>query len=197
MYSRHREKRVVSIFEEGSLARRRHRLVLRGHGSKLCLHPLPTHIVGARRKDGGIVRSRVRIDSRRLLVHSVIVNRTAPAELDGIAGSSIRLLDAVAEETGTVGRLVARHLLRGKNYGCRRAFRVLVRVLRFLRELARGLNASSGIAAFNAKCTPIANTTTPPNALPTIMAIFSALVISTVLPRIFRTPLRAVKNQLN
>ena len=106
-----------------SLARGGHRLVLRGHRRKLCLHPLPTHIVGPRRKDGGVVRSRRCVDLRRLLVHGIIINRASPAKLDGIAGGPPCLLDAVAEEAGAVGRLVARHLLRGKNYGCRRALR--------------------------------------------------------------------------
>jgi hypothetical protein len=135
---------------DSSFTRGGHRLVLRGNRGKLGLHPLPTHIVGARRKDGSVVRSRVRIDLRRQLVHGVVVNRAAPAELDGITGRSIRLLDAVAEESGAVGRLVARHLLRGKNYGFRRAFRDLVRVRRFLRELDSGMNPSSGIVVLNA-----------------------------------------------
>lgn len=127
------------------------RLVEGRNRRKLRFHPFPTHIIGARGEDG-----------RRGAVGccGVVVDCAAPAKLDRITGGSIRLLDAVAEEPGAVGRLVARHLLRGENYGCR----VLVRRLLLLRELELTLNASSGNIAFNAIGTATANRATAPNA---------------------------------
>lgn len=86
-------------------------MVLRRNRRKLGLHTLPTHIVGARRKDGRVESSCRRIDLRRELIHRIIVNRATASEFDGIAGGPVRLLNGVAEQTSTIGGGVARHLL--------------------------------------------------------------------------------------